>query len=158
MPSNLYPTVLKCNPGRCWPFSTRIPEASPRLSDWPLSDEKPPPVANSAQGCQLESTWPISTRIRVSRLFNLIKLTGSRDQPSPNFVVQFLKYTCAVPSPRSSAWLLSDLMRSLHLLPTQPKVASGKVPEHKVVPISVQYPEPWIPGKTTYLQFNHPST
>ena len=96
--------------------------------------------------------------IRVSRLFILIKLTGSRDQLSPNIVVQFLKYTCAEPSPRLSEWPLSDLMRSLHLLPTQPKVASWKVPKNKVVPISVQYHEPWIPGKTTYLQFNHTST
>ena len=38
------------------------------------------------------------------------------------------------------------------------KVASWKIPEHKVVPIAVQYPEPWIAGKTTYLQFNHTST
>jgi hypothetical protein len=49
-------------------------------------------------------------------------------------------------------------MRSLHLLPTQPKVASWKGPKNKVLPISVQYHEPWIPGKITYLQFNHTST
>ena len=97
----------------------------------------------------------------VSRLFNLIKLTGSRDQLIPNIVVQYLRSTKsqafwmtpilsdempAVPRPRLYEWLLADLMRSLHLLPT---VASW----NKVVPISVQYPEPWIPGKITYLQF-----
>ena len=80
---------------------------------------------------------------RVSRLSILSKLTGSRDQFRLNIVVQFLKCICAEPSPRLSDWPLSD-EKPPHLLPTQPKVASWKVPQNKVVPVSVQYLEPWI--------------
>ena len=32
------------------------------------------------------------------------------------------------------------------------------MPKNKVVPVSVQYHEPWIPGKITYSQFNQTST
>jgi hypothetical protein len=44
------------------------------------------------------------------------------------------------------------------MMPTQPKVASWKVPKNKVVPVSVQYHEPWIPGKITHSQFNQTCT
>ena len=61
----------------------------------------------------LAAAYQSPPEFRVSWLLNLIKITGSRDQLIHNIVVQFLIYTCAVPSLRPSEWLLSCLMRSL---------------------------------------------